>query len=89
MPQTATQTTTRSLRDIAKEIQKDWQRPYFGARPYLEAMHELDSLNDRYGADSGRSIVLYFLTNAASWRGEVAKRVKQELRDMLGETRRR
>jgi hypothetical protein len=35
------------------------------------------------GFDSARSVVLYFLSNASSWRGDVAKRVKAELKAHL------
>jgi hypothetical protein len=33
-----------------------------------------------YYADTGRSIVLYFLNNATSWKGDTAKAVKAELK---------
>ena len=33
--------------------------------------------------DSGRSVVAYFLANAGTWRGEVARRVKKELNAMI------
>jgi len=33
--------------------------------------------------DSGDSIVRYFLSNASTWRGETARRVKKELNAML------
>jgi len=72
--------TTRPLYDIAREIENDWKRPYFGAIPYIAAMASLDSINDDYGADSGKSVVLYFLSNATTWRGETARRVKAELK---------
>ena len=72
----------RSLSIIAAEIRKDWKKPYFGAVPYLNAMMCLDSINDNYGFDTGKSIVLYFLANAGTWRGEVAKRIKKELNAM-------
>lgn len=76
----------RSLAAIAWEIDKLWPRGkiYFGAVPYLCAMFELDSINDSYGADSAKSIVLYFLSNAATWRGEDARRIKAELKQMAG-----
>ena len=74
---------SRPLYEIAKEIRKDWQKVYFGAVPYLQAMATLDSINDNYGMDSGRSIVLYFLSNASTWKGDVAKRIKLELKAML------
>lgn len=73
---------TRSIADIAREIRNDWKKPYFGAVPYLEAMHSLDSVRDNYYYDDGKSIVLYFLANANTWKGETARRVKAELKAM-------
>ena len=72
----------RPLYVIAREIRKDWKNisPY--AAPYLDAMETLDSINDNYFFDSGRSIVAYFLANAGTWRGETAKRIKTELKAM-------
>lgn len=75
-------TTTRPLYVIASEIRKDWKKVYFGAVPYLDAMSSLDSIEDNYIMDSGKSIVLYFLSNATTWRGETARRVKAELKAM-------
>jgi len=75
---------TRSLYEIASEIKKDWTKVYFGAVPYLDAMSTLDSIEDDYMFDSGKSIVLYFLSNATTWRGETARRVKAELKKMAG-----
>lgn len=73
----------RALYFIAGEIKRDWKKVYFGAVPYLAAMSTLNSIRDPYGADSGESIVRYFLGNAKTWKGEVAKRVKAELNAML------
>ena len=79
------QTQVRPLHEIAREIAKDWgARMYFGAVPYLHAMRTLDKVSDNYGADSGKSIVLYFLANANTWRGETARRVKAELKQIAG-----
>lgn len=76
---------TRPLYEIAREIRQDWGgKIYFGAVPYLQAMATLNSIEDNYGMDSGKSIVLYFLANAQTWRGETAKRVKAELKSMAG-----
>ena len=75
-------TTTRPLYEIASEIRKDWKKVYFGAVPYLDAMSTLDSIEDNYMFDSAKSIVLYFLANAGTWRGDVARRVKAELKSM-------
>jgi hypothetical protein len=71
------------LSQLAGEISKDWRKQgkgiNFGAKPYLEAMFCLDKVTDNYGCDSGRSIVAYFLSNANTWKGEVAKAIKKEL----------
>jgi hypothetical protein len=82
-------TPARPLNVIANEIRQNWKKSISGtdlnyaARPYLEAMYSLNTINDRYGCDSAKSIVAYFLCNASSWRGETAKRVKAELNKML------
>ena len=74
----------RSISTIAREIRADWTNPYFGAVPYLQAMHSLDSINDDYYEDSGKSVVLYFLANANTWRGEKARAIKAELKKLAG-----
>lgn len=77
--------TTRPLYEIAADIRKDWgAKVNFAAKPYLDAMASLNSIEDNYGWDSGKTIVLYFLGNASSWRGETAKTIKKELKSMVG-----
>ncbi len=76
-------TEPRSLSAIALDIRRNWPKVYFGAVPYLDAMRQLDSVADAYGADDARSIVLYFLSNATTWRGEHARRLKAELKAAL------
>ena len=73
----------RPLYEIASEIRKTWTKVSPYAEPYLEAMQSLNSINDNYYFDSGKSIVLYFLSNANTWRGEDARRIKAELKEML------
>jgi hypothetical protein len=73
----------RPIYEIAQDIRKDWRNVYFGAVPYLEAMHTLESVHDRHGYDSAKSIISYFLANASSWRGEKAKQIKQELKQII------
>lgn len=74
---------TLTLGRIARLITKDWKKVHFAAVPYLNAMFDLASTADNYGADSGDSIVRYFLSNANSWRGPIAKLVKAELKRRL------
>ena len=73
----------RPLYTIAAEIRRDWpaMSPY--AKPYVSAMAQMQSARDAYGADTGQSVVLYFLSNAQAWRGETARRIKAELRAMI------
>ena len=81
--ETTTTTTTRPLYVIAAEIKRDWAKPYFGAVPYLEVMGGLTSIDDKYYFDDAKAVVTYFIANAATWRGDTARRVKAELRAML------
>lgn len=78
-----TATTTRPLHEIAKDIRENWPKPYFGAVPYIDAMASLSDMNSMYGWDNARSVVLYFLANTQTWRGEKAKAIKAELKEML------
>ena len=74
--------THRPLFEIAAEIRKDWQKVNFAAKPYLDAMRQLTYITDNYYFDSGKIVVLYFLSNASTWKGETAKRIKAELKAM-------
>jgi hypothetical protein len=72
---------------IAAMAEKDWRKQgkgvNYGARPYLDAMFALNTVKDSYGCDSGYSVVAYFLSNATSWKGPVAKACKAKLNKML------
>lgn len=74
--------STRPICEVAREIQKEWTNVNFAAAPYLSAMFSLNSINDNYLMDSAKSIILYFLCNASSFRGESAKRLKKELKSI-------
>ena len=73
----------RPLYTIAQEIRQTWKPVHFAAKPYLDAMADLETVKDNYGCDSGKSVVAYFLSNAASFKGEDARRIKTELKAML------
>ena len=72
----------RDVYEIAREIRADWVKVNYAAQPYLEAMESIDDIDGDYFADSAKSVVLYFLSNAGSWRGPVARRIKAELKEM-------
>lgn len=76
--------TTKSISEIARIILKNWgTRLNYAAKPYVDAMLTLNSIKDNYYLDSGTDIVARFLCNANSWRGEVAREVKTELKARL------
>lgn len=79
-------TEKRTFRAIALEIKWDWNKPYFGAVPYINAMLELDTTDPKapYYFEDADMQVRGFLANAATWRGDVAKRIKKELKEMIG-----
>lgn len=73
----------RLIKDIAWDINKEWKNVNYAAKPYLEAMSELEFINDSYYNDTANYIILYFLSNASSFRGERAKLLKLELKQLL------
>jgi hypothetical protein len=73
----------RPLYTIAAEIKTDWHNVSPYARPYLNAMATLTHITEKYHLDAAAGIVSYFLSNAGSWKGEVARRVKKELQVIL------
>ena len=79
----------RKIYEIAREIKQVWVKKdgtpnvWFGAVPYLDAMLELGTMDEQYGLDTAVSVVLYFLANAAQFKGADARRIKVELRSML------
>jgi hypothetical protein len=76
---------TLSLSQLASVIRRDWGgKVNYAAKPYLDALGSLEQIEDNYGADPGRMIVAYFLSNATSWRGPTAKAVKAELKRRSG-----
>jgi len=82
---TKSATAARPLYEIANDIRKDWgTKMYFGAKPYVQAMGTLTTIDQNYGLDSAKSIVIYFLANAQTWRGEKAKAIKAELKKIAG-----
>lgn len=77
----------RPIYAIARDIKREWSKVgkgvNYAAKPYLDAMASLDGANDSYGCDSAQSIVVYFLGNANSFRGDAAKALKAELKALF------
>ncbi len=80
----------RPLNKIAAEILADFGPPTKNppafkvySDPYLQAMLSLQSIDDTYGLDTAEDIVLRLTINLSGWRGETAKRIKNELNQPL------
>lgn len=76
-------TTPRAIHSIARDITREWKNVYFGAVPYLNAMKSLNSISENYYEDSSESVIIYFLANAQTFRGEQARALKLELNNLL------
>lgn len=74
----------RQIHEIARDIRKEWKNPNYAADPYLSAMFNLDTIDDNFGLDSAKDIIIRFLCNASSFRGGNAKTLKQELKSLAG-----
>lgn len=83
----------RPIHQIASDIRKDWssrtkeKRIPIYADAYLRPMETISSIHENFGADTGRSVVLYFLSNATTYRGDLARQYKAELKAWLEDKR--
>lgn len=76
----------RRLSDIAQDIRANWPKMSRRAKPYVDAMATLPSIDAfvyQDDVDEADTIVRYFLSNATTWRGEDARRIKAELKAMI------
>lgn len=86
---TAKSGAVRNLNTISREIYDDWINMSVHAKPYVEAMGmgahvTRDNIKrEKFYLDSYTSVVRYFLANAASWRGERARMIKNELKTWI------
>ena len=73
----------KTITELAGVIAWDWPTIPPSAKAYLAPMFSLYDITDNYYEDSGRSVILHFLTNASTWKGDVAREVKKELNRRL------
>lgn len=73
----------RPIHMIARDIRDNWPNVNYAAEPYLSAMSTMIDIHGMYFSDTNRDVVLRFLSNAATWRGEDAQRIKAELKALL------
>ena len=82
-------TQSRPLSEIAAEIEHDW--PVINneaARKALGYMKTIHLASDPFGADpTGYGVIGSFIDNSRGWRGDVAHRLKKELREICRHSR--
>lgn len=78
-------TMARTFAQIARDIKAEWKKPYFGAVPWLNALAHIESSNpyEAYYCEDAKSVAQYFLANASTFRGEKARQLKQELKELI------
>ena len=76
----------RPINLIAYDIVQNWKNISMHAKPYLDAMFDMDKIGEPYFFEPDcKGTLLYFLSNAQGWRGEDARRIKKELNAMCKE----
>ena len=80
-----------TIRDLALTIQSEcWSKSwYYAARPYVDALKTCDSTSlkgQTFHENDMLEMALYALSNLQSWRGELAREMKAELRTRIKET---
>jgi hypothetical protein len=73
----------RPIREIADEIVRDWRPMREELVPYVSRMLEMQTLQEADDVEEAKHAVRYFLDHSGPWRGEVAGRIKSELRAMV------
>ena len=74
---------TLPLYGFARLIRLYWSKVGYAARPYIDALSSLTTINDKYGCEDARMIVAYLLGNLTTFRGPEARLIKAELNRRL------
>lgn len=68
--------------EIVRTIRADWRNPYFGAVPYLDALEGLTTWDCTVEFESARALAPYLLNNLKTYKGETARFVKAQLKEV-------
>jgi hypothetical protein len=71
------------MADIRSDYASKGKPVYYAAEPYVDALSQCETVRDTYGYDSADTLIRYLLSNLQTWRGDVARSVKAELKAML------
>lgn len=77
----------RPIKAIVADIRSEWGAKVdtvgFAAKPYLDALADIETAEEMYGADKAEHLLRYLLSNLAQFRGQRARELKEELRSHL------
>lgn len=78
----------RPIKDIVADITTTWgaekvRTTGYAAKPYLEALSQVESVDEVYGDEKAEHLVRYLLSNLAQFKGAQARVLKEELRAHL------
>lgn len=76
----------RPLYQFAGTIKRNWDNIDAKAKIYVEKMFSLNQVEpDKEGKsyDPARVVISGFLQNSRTWRGELARQVKRELKEII------
>ena len=73
----------RKINEIAAEIGRDWKDISNNAFPYYIAMRSIEKPTDTWLEDDGYMVIRKFLLYSEKWEGDVARKIKNELKTML------
>ena len=74
---------SRPMREIAEEIRFDWPNIGVEAEEWLCWLHAVDRVEPEWRGGDARWAIRNFLREAGGWRGERARQIKRELRQLL------
>lgn len=77
----------RTIKAIVADIVSEWgdkvNTTGFAAKPYLEALADIETTEEYYGDDKAEHLLRYLLSNLNQFKGQRARELKEELRSHL------
>ena len=75
---------SRFLHEIAKDIRDDWQGMPLDAVVLTGALSNANWIDDTVNGVSARMVIMRLLPKTTGWKGDKAKRIKNELKALCG-----
>jgi hypothetical protein len=72
-----------TLNQLLEQAKNDWEEAPASITECIESLQMSGSASNNYLKAESEEYLKFFLTNCSAWRGEIARRVKAELRKRL------